>query len=359
MCRTPVPSEAGPVAAESTAFTFTAPPPRRTAPAAPPPPTAAGAPGAPVPEPTDEPGYVVGTAPVPAWAAPPAADPAAGAPGPAPRPEPEPVPPPEPGPSPAPGPGPRSEPEPSWAPPSTGEPVSAEPDAEPVDPGTVGPFVVGPSTAASTATAPEPTAPAADATAVLGAPAPAWAPEADATAVGPSPAAAPAAAEAPPAWDRPAWDPLAPASPGAPVSAGTLGTPGAAVLDERGNLPGGIVGLVAAALVTIGVFLPWIAVEGRDVSGWAASGDAKVLLGIAGVATVIAALLIGGARSLVLRVAMVGLGVVALGLGAFEISSANGIEDFDVSLGTGLFLVLGGGLALALAGALTRHRRFL
>ncbi|HEU5149694.1 MAG TPA: hypothetical protein VFU19_04310 [Iamia sp.] len=144
----------------------------------------------------------------------------------------------------------------------------------------------------------------------------------------------------------------------APVFAGTLGRPGAAQLDERGNLPGGLAGLVAAALVTVGVFLPWIGVEGRDVSGWAASEDAKALLGIAGLATVAAALLIGGARSLVLRLGLVGLGVATLALGAYEVASASGIDDFDVTLGTGLFLVLAGGLVLAVAGALTRHRRF-
>lgn len=150
----------------------------------------------------------------------------------------------------------------------------------------------------------------------------------------------------------------APAPGPGPAYAGVLGTPGAAVLDERGNLPGGIVGLVAAVLVTVGVFLPWIGVEGRDVSGWSASGDAKVLLVVAGLATVGAALLIAGARSLVLRLGLIGLGVVALGLGAFEIASAGGIDEFDVSLGVGLFVVLAGGLALAVAGVLTRHKRF-
>jgi hypothetical protein len=142
------------------------------------------------------------------------------------------------------------------------------------------------------------------------------------------------------------------------ASAGVIGTPGAAVLDERGNVPGGVIGLVAAALVVVGVFLPWIGVEGRDVSGWSASGDAKILLGLAGVATVIAALLIGGARSLVLRLGLVGLGLVALGLGVFEITSASGIDEFDVSTGIGIPVVIGGGLALAVAGVLTRHRRF-
>jgi hypothetical protein len=215
-------------------------------------------------------------------------------------------------------------------------------------------FTAPPPRAASAPDAPDPVGapePAADPWAPVPGADVTWAAAPDPTSIGPAPV--PSAMSAPYA---PA--PSAPA-PGAPPSAGTLGTPGAAALDERGNLPGGVVGLLAAALVAIGVFLPWIGVEGRDVSGWSASGDAKVLLGLAGVATVIAALLIGGARSLVLRLAMVGLGVVALGLGVYEVASANGIDEFDVSLGTGLLLVLAGGLALAVAGVLTRHRRFL
>lgn len=134
--------------------------------------------------------------------------------------------------------------------------------------------------------------------------------------------------------------------------------PGAAVLDERGNLPGGVVGLLAAAVLVAGTFLPWMAVEGHDVSGWSASDDSRVLLGLAGAATLVAALLIGGARSLVLRIALVVAGLAAIGLGLFEITSVNGVDGFDTTLGVGVFLVIGGGAALVLAGALTRHRRF-
>jgi len=150
----------------------------------------------------------------------------------------------------------------------------------------------------------------------------------------------------------PSW----PVTPGA-STAGSLGVPGAAALDERGNLPGGLLGIVAAALVTVGVFLPWMSVEGEEVSGWAASGDAKLLLGLAAVATVGAALVIGGARSLVLRLGLLGLGVFSVALGLFEVTSVGDVERFDTSLGTGLFLVVGGGVALAVAAALTRHRR--
>ncbi len=187
----------------------------------------------------------------------------------------------------------------------------------------------------------------------------------------PVPAAAPAPlAPVPPSVPVPApppppivpapLPPPAPAPwPATPPSAGTIGAPGAAVLDERGNLAGGVTGLVAAALVAAGAFLPWMVVEGRDVSGWAASPDAKVLLGLAVVATVVAALVVGGARSLALRLGLAGLGVVIAGLGLFEMVSAVRIDEFDVSLGLGLPLVIGGGAVAVAAGALTRHRRFL
>lgn len=310
-CRTPVPAEAGPVATDTSAFTFTAPPPRRPAaptaspPVEPPAPTAPPAPAAPV-APTWEPAPVVEPT-APRWEPAPAEDPTTIAPD-----------------------GERGG---DRAPLGAGSPPGSSwsPGA---DPGTAGPFAV----------AGEPTVAAGEATTSYGGGG-VWqpAPQPDATWAA-APTAVPAAA-APHAV--------------APTSAGTLGTPGAAVLDERGNLPGGVAGLVAAALVTIGVFLPWIGVEGQDVSGWAASGDAKVLLGIAALATVIAALLIGGARSIVLRLGLVGLGVVSLALGAYEVASANGIDEFDVSLGTGLFLVLAGGLVLAGAGLLTRHKRYL
>ncbi|HMJ76365.1 MAG TPA: hypothetical protein VK507_10360 [Iamia sp.] len=351
-CRTPVPSEAGPVAADSSAFTFTAPPPRQARPSdSAPDPAAPDATDSPAPD-LAAPGAVASDAP--AWdaAAPdstvsPAPDPAAPGPVASDAPAwdagaaPAEAPAWEPGPAAAAsdattafGPAPAevaaweaaAAPAPVWEA-SPGEQWSA-----PSDPGTEGPFVA----------APEPTASVGETTTAYGG-AGVWqpAPGADVTwAAAPTTTTAPTSA-------RPVR-----------TSAGTLGTPGAAVLDERGNLPGGVAGLVAAALVTVGVFLPWIGVEGQDVSGWSASGDAKVLLGVAGIATVIAALLIGGARSLVLRLAMVGLGIVALGLGAFEVSSAGGIDEFDVSLGTGLFIVLAGGVALAVSGVLTRHKRF-
>ena len=190
----------------------------------------------------------------------------------------------------------------------------------------------------------------------------------------PPPASVPPAAPSPPpAFPRPVapldatavgtgptWGSAATAA-AAPVptpAAGTIGVPGAAVLDERGNLPGGLLGLVAAVLVVAGVFLPWMSVEGRDVSGWSASDDSRILLAVAAVVTVVAALLVGGARSLVLRLLLAVAGLVTLGLGAFDVVDVGAVDRFDTSLGVGLILVLAGGAVALLAAILTRHRRF-
>lgn len=169
-----------------------------------------------------------------------------------------------------------------------------------------------------------------------------------------------------PGWSGPDAAPAAPiAAPASPVSpaslpavAGTIGVPGAPVIDERGNLPAGLLGLAGAATVVAGVFLPWLTVEGHDVSGWSASNDAKVLLGLAAAATVVAALLVGGARSLVLRLVLVGIGLAALGLTVFEVASVGAVDDFDATAGVGLLVSIGGSVAIVLAGLVARHRRF-
>lgn len=140
-------------------------------------------------------------------------------------------------------------------------------------------------------------------------------------------------------------------------SAGTLGVPGAASLDERGNLPGGALALVAGALAVAGVFLPWVEIAGSTVSGWSASQDAKAVLALAGAATVVGALLVGGARSLALRVGLVVVAVALAVLTVVEIISVGNL-DGDPSMGTGLYLLLAAGVVAALAAVLTRHKRF-
>ena len=108
-----------------------------------------------------------------------------------------------------------------------------------------------------------------------------------------------------------------------------------------------MVGLVGAALVVVGVLLPWMEVGDETVSGWAASEDAKALLGLAGVAAVAAALVVGGARSLVLRVLLGVLGLVALAVAVFEMVSVARIDELDPVPGVGLLVGVAGGATLS------------
>jgi len=134
--------------------------------------------------------------------------------------------------------------------------------------------------------------------------------------------------------------------------------PAGPAVDERGNVPAGLLALAAAALVVAGVVLPWFEVAGEAVSGWRASADAMVLAGLAAGTTVVAALLIGGARSLALRLALVAGGLATMAIGAVEMASVGGLDDgLGATLSVGPFLVVGGGVVAALAGFATRHRR--
>lgn len=181
-------------------------------------------------------------------------------------------------------------------------------------------------------------------------------PSAEATAV----AGSGWAGAAEPTWRQdPSAGPDGPAAaPPSASSAGSLGVLGAPSIDDRGNLPGGLLALIGAVLVGVGVALPWLDVAGETVSGWAASGDAKVLAGLAACALVMGALVVGGARSLVLRAGLAVVGVVAVGFGIYELLSVGGIEDLDPSPGMGLYVGLVGGAVLVASAALTRHRRF-
>ena len=98
-------------------------------------------------------------------------------------------------------------------------------------------------------------------------------------------------------------------------------------------------------------------VAGEPVSGWESSADAKVLVGLAAGATVIGALLIGGARSLVLRLGLAFVGITAVVIGVIDALSVSDLVG-DVDQGSGLVVVMIGGVVLVNSALLTRHRRF-
>lgn len=142
------------------------------------------------------------------------------------------------------------------------------------------------------------------------------------------------------------------------ASAGTLGVPGAAALDERSNRPAGLLALGGSALAVIGDFLPWRRLADEQVSGWRSGASAVVVLGVAVVAMAAAVALLRGVRSLAVRLGLVLGGLVAAAIGLFQMMRV-GDDHPEASVGLGLLLVVGGGVLLVGAGALSRHRRFL
>lgn len=149
------------------------------------------------------------------------------------------------------------------------------------------------------------------------------------------------------------------AAPRLVASAGTLGVPGAAALDERSNRPAGLLAVAGSALTAIGVFAPWRGLADEQVSGWRSGAGAVVLLGLAVAAVAMAVALQSGVRSLALRLGLALSGLVAAGVGLFEMTRVADADAPEATVGLGLLLVVGGGALLVGAGALSRHRRFL
>jgi|GEM_PF-2137858 len=117
-------------------------------------------------------------------------------------------------------------------------------------------------------------------------------------------------------------------------------------------------GLVAAALVILGSFLPWATLDAfgahETVNGMDGDGVITLLVGIA-----MAALFAIGKRGTLTAAAVVSL--VAAGIGAFELVDVQSVIDefgFLVSggPGVGLFLIVAGGIAGLVLGVLGQRR---
>jgi len=117
-------------------------------------------------------------------------------------------------------------------------------------------------------------------------------------------------------------------------------------------------GLVAAALVILGSFLPWATLDAfgahETVNGMDGDGVITLLVGIA-----MAALFAIGKRGTLIAAAVVSL--VAAGIGAFELVDVQSVIDefgFLVSggPGVGLFLIVAGGIAGLVLGVLGQRR---
>lgn len=137
-------------------------------------------------------------------------------------------------------------------------------------------------------------------------------------------------------------------------SAGQIGT--APPKAKGGNLVPGIIALAGAVLLVVGVFTPWVRTSDEVTNGFSASDDAKVLLAVGIVALALGAVLVAGVRHILLRSALVVLGVVTLVYSVVDILSVTGSDNETAAIGVGLILVPIAGVLLCLAGALTKHR---
>jgi hypothetical protein len=123
------------------------------------------------------------------------------------------------------------------------------------------------------------------------------------------------------------------------------------------NKTGAIITLVGAAAIVLGSFLPWasVATVFGTISLAGTEGDGVITLVIGGIIGVLAGLELGGKSRR--RTAAMIVGIVALGIGVFEIANVSDTASevssqfARASVGIGLWAVLGGA-ALALLGSL-------
>ena len=89
----------------------------------------------------------------------------------------------------------------------------------------------------------------------------------------------------------------------------------------------------------------------ETVTGWEASVDGKVVVGLAVIALLIGLALIAGVRSIVLRLALLALGVWAIVIAIVDIIDVgNQLDSLEPAAGVGLYLVGAAGVVLLLAG---------
>jgi hypothetical protein len=177
-----------------------------------------------------------------------------------------------------------------------------------------------------------------------------------------------AAAPAPGIPGLPAQVPMRvePRPPGAWPTAGAGGapTPSAAT----GNAATAAVASVAALLVCVGVFLPWIEASNEllvlERSGWHVGTDGRLALAAGFVAAAAAGVAWVGLRHLALKAALAITAVVLLAVFVVELLDVLDFEDrlvatvpgSSVSVGLGLWFVGAAGVLLAVAAALERSR---
>jgi hypothetical protein len=125
---------------------------------------------------------------------------------------------------------------------------------------------------------------------------------------------------------------------------------------------------VAAFLVCVGVFLPWVEASNEllvlERSGWHVGADGRLALGAGFVAAAAAGVAWVGVRHLALKVVLAVTAVLLLAVFVVELLDVLDFEDrlastvpgSSVSVGLGLWFVGVAGVLLAVAAALERSR---
>ena len=153
----------------------------------------------------------------------------------------------------------------------------------------------------------------------------------------------------PPAWQQPqqqpAWPGQQPQQYAAPPA------------KKKGNVPGALLAFLGAILLVVGSFTQWVRTNVETITGWEASVDGKVVVGLAVIALLIGLALIAGVRSIVLRLALLALGVWAIVIAIVDIIDVgNQLDSLEPAAGVGLYLVGAAGVVLLLAGLVTRSK---
>jgi hypothetical protein len=130
-----------------------------------------------------------------------------------------------------------------------------------------------------------------------------------------------------------------------------------AAAKKKGNVLGGLLAFIGAVLLVAGAFTQWLRSNIETYTGWDISVDGKVVVGLAVVALLIGLVLIAGVRNIVLRLALLALGVWAIVIAIVDIVDVgNQPDSLEPAIGIGLVLVAIAGVVLLLAGLVTRSK---
>jgi hypothetical protein len=126
---------------------------------------------------------------------------------------------------------------------------------------------------------------------------------------------------------------------------------------KKGNAPGAIIAFVGAIILVAGAFAQWLRTNIETYSGWDVSIDGKVVVGLAVGALLVGFVLLIGVRSVILRLALLAIGVWAIVIAIVDsIDVGNQPDNLEPAIGVGLILVGVGGVVLLLAGLVARSK---